>query len=42
MFYLSEIVQDRKSDGLPKQTQTRNSTLMGKVSCMEKDPNLNL
>ena len=42
IFYFSEIVQDTKSDGLQKHTQTRNSTLMGKVCCMEKDSNLNL
>ena len=41
LFYFSEIVQDTKSDGLQKHTQTRNSTLMGKVCCMEKDSNLN-
>ena len=40
IFYFSEIVQDTKSDGLKKHTQTRNSTLMGKVCCMGKDLNL--
>ena len=42
IFYLWEIIQDTKSDGLQKHTQTRNSTLMGKVCCMGKDSNLNL
>ena len=42
IFYFWEIIQDTKSDGLQKHTQTRNSTLMGKVCCMGKDSNLNL
>ena len=42
IFYFSEIVQDTKSDGLQKHTQTRNSTLMGKVCCVGKNSKLNL
>ena len=42
IFCFSEIVHDTKNDGLQKHRQTRNSALIGKVCCMEKESNLNL